>query len=142
LTVQLEIYGRRLEWLSAPDAHPPEVVVIRRVNGRQRWLRQPVGCPPEIPTAGGNEGVQRHAAGLSWRDLANCRGVDTAVFFPERGTSTAPAKRICAECVVRTACLEFALADPETQGIFGGTSVAERRQMRGGRPAGPEAVSA
>jgi WhiB family redox-sensing transcriptional regulator len=66
---------------------------------------------------------------LAWRQLANCRGVDPELFFPERGEPAADAKAVCLGCVVRTECLEHALAH-ERFGIWGGTSERERRDIR------------
>jgi len=68
-----------------------------------------------------------------WRAQANCRGVDPAVFFPERGEPTGEAKRICTGCVVRDDCLEWALANGERYGIWGGLSGRERRRLRPAR---------
>lgn len=69
-----------------------------------------------------------------WRAHAACRGVDTNVFFPERGQSLEPALRICAGCPVRDHCLEEALgasiAWKYVPGVWGGTSERQRRQMR------------
>ncbi|AXH69480.1 WhiB family transcription factor [Mycobacterium phage Mantra] len=56
----------------------------------------------------------------AWRDLARCAEVDPEVFFPEKGKSAKPAKRICSRCEVRVECLEFALANRENYGVFGG----------------------
>ncbi len=67
---------------------------------------------------------------LSWQDLANCRGADPDLFFPERGASTRTAKSICRECSVRVECLEFAIAGSEKFGIWGGMSERERRRVR------------
>lgn len=66
----------------------------------------------------------------AWSDLGACRGMDSDVFFPGRGDSTQLGKRVCAECEVRAACLEAALANGEVYGIWGGTSEADRRQIR------------
>ncbi len=66
----------------------------------------------------------------SWQDLANCLGVDPDLFFPERGASTREAKEVCRGCVVRPDCLEFALANGEKFGIWGGMSERERRRIR------------
>lgn len=68
--------------------------------------------------------------GEEWRDRANCLGVDTDLFFPARGESTREAKAVCAGCVVRDDCLEFALTNAERFGIWGGHSERERRRMR------------
>lgn len=65
-----------------------------------------------------------------WQSQANCLGVDPDLFFPERGASTAEAKAVCAGCVVREQCLEYALANGEKFGIWGGTSERERRVIR------------
>jgi WhiB family redox-sensing transcriptional regulator len=67
---------------------------------------------------------------LAWQDLANCRGADPDLFFPERGASTRTAKGICRECSVRNECLEFAIVSSEKFGIWGGLSERERRKIR------------
>ena len=68
--------------------------------------------------------------GRSWQDQANCLGVDPDLFFPERGASTREAKEVCRGCVVRMECLEYALANGEKFGIWGGMSERERRRIR------------
>jgi WhiB family redox-sensing transcriptional regulator len=65
-----------------------------------------------------------------WQDYANCLGVDPDLFFPERGASTREAKEVCRGCVVRVDCLEYALANGEKFGIWGGMSERERRRIR------------
>jgi WhiB family redox-sensing transcriptional regulator len=64
-----------------------------------------------------------------WFALAACAGC-TDLFFPERGEPTKEAKKVCAECPVREPCLEYALANGEKHGVWGGTSERERRRMR------------
>ena len=71
--------------------------------------------------------------GRNWQDEANCLGVDPDLFFPERGASTREAKEVCRGCVVREACLEYALANGEKFGIWGGMSERERRRIRRAR---------
>jgi len=66
----------------------------------------------------------------SWQLSANCLGVDPDLFFPERGASTKEAKAVCHGCVVREDCLEYALANGEKFGIWGGLSERERRRIR------------
>lgn len=68
-----------------------------------------------------------------WQDRANCRGVDAGLFFPERGASTTEARAVCAGCVVRDECLEYALAHDIRFGLWGGRSERERRRMRRAR---------
>lgn len=65
-----------------------------------------------------------------WMQAANCAGLDSQLFFPERGESVKEAKAVCAACVVKEACLAYALAGPEKHGIFGGLSERERRRIR------------
>lgn len=65
-----------------------------------------------------------------WAADANCRGLDSELFFPERGQSTSEAKAICHECDVRAECLAYALNNGEHHGIWGGLSERERRVIR------------
>jgi WhiB family redox-sensing transcriptional regulator len=67
---------------------------------------------------------------LPWQQEALCAYVDPDVFFPEKGGSSREAKRICAECNVREECLEYALANDERFGIWGGLSERERRRLK------------
>lgn len=71
----------------------------------------------------------------SWQADAACRAhPNPAVFFPERGTSPEPARKVCAGCTVRDACLDFALeVGPTLVGIFGGMTARQRRAMRTAR---------
>src|SRR5437899_1719194 len=69
----------------------------------------------------------------TWQRKANCMGVDPDLFFPERGASTREAKEVCRGCVVREDCLEYALANGEKFGIWGGMSERERRRIRRAR---------
>ena len=69
----------------------------------------------------------------TWQDQANCMGVDPDLFFPERGASTKEAKGVCRGGVVREDCLEYALANGEKFGIWGGMSERERRRIRRAR---------
>ena len=65
-----------------------------------------------------------------WRELAACRGADLDLFFPGRGESAEPARRVCAGCPVREPCLEFALRHGITHGIWGGLTERDRRTLR------------
>ena len=69
----------------------------------------------------------------AWQSKANCMGVDPELFFPERGASTREAKEVCRGCMVREDCLEYALANGEKFGIWGGLSERERRKVRRAR---------
>lgn len=67
-----------------------------------------------------------------WQENALCAQTDPEAFFPEKGGSTREAKRICLGCEVRDACLEYALANDERFGIWGGLSERERRRLKRG----------
>lgn len=65
-----------------------------------------------------------------WRDLALCAQTDPDIFFPEKGGSTGPAKKICSCCEVRQECLEYGLETDQRFGIWGGLSERERRRLK------------
>ncbi|TFC90395.1 MULTISPECIES: WhiB family transcriptional regulator [Cryobacterium] len=67
---------------------------------------------------------------LSWQSDSLCAQTDPEAFFPEKGGSTRDAKKICSSCEVRTQCLQYALANDERFGIWGGLSERERRKLR------------
>ena len=71
-----------------------------------------------------------HVAEPDWQERALCAQTDPEAFFPEKGGSTREAKRICGGCDVRAECLEYALAQDERFGIWGGLSERERRRLR------------
>jgi len=62
---------------------------------------------------------------------ALCAQVDPDLWFPEKGQSNTAAKAICHRCDIEATCLALALADPEIEGIWGGTSQRERQVLRG-----------
>ena len=65
-----------------------------------------------------------------WRELAACRGTDLNLFFPGRGESAEPARRVCASCPVRQPCLDYALSHGIVHGIWGGLTERDRRALR------------
>ena len=72
-----------------------------------------------------------------WQKKAACKGPQSAMFFPpatferkdEKEDREANAKRICAGCAVRKACLEYAIRIRESHGIWGGLNEVERRHL-------------
>lgn len=66
---------------------------------------------------------------LAWRQRAACRGVDPDIFYPASDEEAEAAKAICATCPVREACLEYALANRERDGVWGGATERERRRI-------------
>lgn len=72
-----------------------------------------------------------HAPGrLDWMQDGTCGEVDGDLWFPEKGDSSREVKAVCAGCPVRTECLEYALANDERFGVWGGTSEKERRRIK------------
>ncbi|MFF3503876.1 WhiB family transcriptional regulator [Streptomyces sp. NPDC003247] len=67
---------------------------------------------------------------LTWQREALCAQTGADFFFPEPGSSVREAKRICTLCDMRPACLEYALANDERFGVWGGLSEKERLQLR------------
>ena len=70
-----------------------------------------------------------------WTDRAACRGTDTEIFFPANADEEAEALSICATCPVRAQCLDYAVRNRETYGIWGGTTPEQRRRIRRERAA-------
>lgn len=57
-------------------------------------------------------------------------------FFPEQGSTGNPAKRICAECPVRTTCFDYAVEHLELKGIWGGYGERARQDEHARRARG------
>ncbi len=51
-------------------------------------------------------------------------------WFPGQGESAEPARAVCARCLVRFECAEYALEVDEKHGVWGGTSGLQRRHAR------------
>ena len=79
---------------------------------------------------------------MNWRNNAACLGMDTNVFFPERGDVVAVrlAQATCAACPVRDECLADAVAtdDHGGFGIRGGVGPKQRRKLRAASRPGPK----
>ena len=71
-----------------------------------------------------------HGEDGGWQDRGLCAQTDPEAFFPEKGGSTREAKKVCLTCDVRQECLEYALANDERFGIWGGLSERERRKLK------------
>lgn len=72
----------------------------------------------------------------TWRDRARCQDVDSTLFFSPDGERGNPrrrreqqAKAVCMHCPVRDFCADYALANRETYGIWGGLTETEREQI-------------
>lgn len=75
--------------------------------------------PQETPSVSGD---------INWQEEAACRDLPPSYFFPSDGAGVEAAKQICAECVVKADCLEYALSNRIDHGVWGGTSERERRR--------------
>lgn len=72
---------------------------------------------------------------LYWWEDAACRTADADLFFTPEGvtkeqrrTAERRAKLICLRCPVRQDCLEAALEQEESYGVWGGMSARERKR--------------
>jgi hypothetical protein len=53
-------------------------------------------------------------------------------WFPngkDAAEATRRAKRVCTECLVQAACLAYAIAEDIAEGVWGGATPAERREL-------------
>jgi len=71
---------------------------------------------------------------ITWRAQAACRGLYPDLFYPPypetRDQQTRAAQVVCATCPVKAQCLAYAVEHNEHDGIWGGTTHAERRRLR------------
>lgn len=66
-----------------------------------------------------------------WKDEANCRNMDTELFFPGLGGNVPQfVKEVCAECTVSEECLWYANETSADYGVWGGMSPRERQAWR------------
>ena len=71
---------------------------------------------------------------MDWRSRAACLGEDPELFFPsgrddiDRPETAAP-KAVCARCVVVHDCLAEALDTHQNEGVWGGMTTFERREL-------------
>lgn len=63
-----------------------------------------------------------------WKEHAACKGMDVSTFFPERGFVPFKAITICNTCPVQEQCKDFAIANDEQHGIWGGLALRARRK--------------
>ena len=71
----------------------------------------------------------------AWMADALCLEHPEVNFFPDRGQSSNPAKSLCGRCLGQRDCREYALADPDLMGVWGGTSHRDRSLLRAGKAA-------
>lgn len=75
---------------------------------------------------------------MSWVVHALCAQTDPEIFFPDMGGPLTAAKAVCAQCPVRSECLEDAVSTGDVDyGVRGGLSPANRRKLMRQREARP-----
>ncbi len=67
---------------------------------------------------------------LGWRSMAECTEEDASLFFSDNKKDQAKAINFCSECVVRKACLDYALESNQKFGIWGGVDEKGRSKLR------------
>ncbi len=78
---------------------------------------------------------QRTAAAVrkasGWLHKANCRNMDTDLFFPRDGANLLPfVKEVCQECPVLEECLWYANESYSSMGYLAGMGERERQRWR------------
>jgi WhiB family redox-sensing transcriptional regulator len=63
----------------------------------------------------------------TWAEDALCLGADGEMWFEAVPVA---AVRICRQCPVAAECLGYALARPDLDGVWGGTTPKERKRLR------------
>ncbi|SIJ20807.1 transcription factor WhiB [Mycobacteroides abscessus subsp. abscessus] len=98
----------------------PVICSLLEVDERsvQRYLEQPCPDKPEEPLT------------LEFRHEGICRQRPDVEWFPENFAQGLAAKRVCLQCPVMAKCRDYALANADVSGIWGGTTDSERRRIR------------
>jgi WhiB family transcriptional regulator, redox-sensing transcriptional regulator len=73
--------------------------------------------------------VREVVMGTDWMSQGKCRDLSPSFFFPSDGIGVQEAQRVCAECPVAEACLQYALDERVDHGVWGGKSERERRRI-------------
>jgi WhiB family redox-sensing transcriptional regulator len=66
---------------------------------------------------------------MTWMAKGKCRELPPDTFFPSDGAGVEVARKICADCPVKSPCLEYAMENHIDHGVWGGTSERERRRI-------------
>lgn len=65
-----------------------------------------------------------------WWSQGACRDANLELFFSDSTNLSSQAIAICNGCSVRHPCLEYALANKEDFGVWGGTTERKRRRLK------------
>lgn len=78
----------------------------------------------------------------AWQSRAACLASSPSLFFADSsGEGSDQAIAVCADCPVRAECLQYALDNNETLGVWGGTTPRQRTRMRRGRTTSPKVAA-
>lgn len=147
-----EISSTEHEYIRA-HAHEGSYTIAATLDRQPHTIRQyatrhgiPVRTYP-----GGRGGWQQAAAAIAattaldepWRDQAACIDADPDIFFPPDNGTPGPlqtgyyreARTYCDRCEVRQECLNYAIANNEKYGLWGGHTPKQRQQLRRRRSA-------
>jgi WhiB family transcriptional regulator, redox-sensing transcriptional regulator len=117
----------------------------RELENKTPVFTDPATGQPLVPSAATQELIRREELreriveqlDPDWQGRAACKGPQSAVFFPsslkerkdEREAREQRAKDICALCPIRRPCLEYALQIRDPNGVWGGLTEKERKQL-------------
>lgn len=75
--------------------------------------------------------LREFSRNTGWMSDANCKDMDTNLFFPELGVRISDlVKQTCATCTVNEECAWYANESNSTDGMFAGMSPNEREAWR------------
>lgn len=73
----------------------------------------------------------------NWTEYANCKNLDKSLFFPSTVRELKLAKQVCSTCPVSSECLQYAVDNSLTYGVWGGLGESDREKLaRDARRAG------
>lgn len=86
--------------------------------------------------------IETPAPDQAWAARGACRDHDPGLWFAEESDTAQrqQAETICRGCPVATECLDYALAVPRLQGIWGATTPRQRTRIRNGTVPRPHAA--
>jgi WhiB family redox-sensing transcriptional regulator len=107
------------------DRRPSLCERQREKDARNAFLRL-LMRPGDVPIVTLEDLLQRPA----WHARAACHDASLDLFVLGPYQSPRPGLALCEGCEVRVECLDFAMADPNLEGTWGGTTTRERRRLR------------
>jgi len=133
LAAALGIQTTPAEEAEQPVAEPDE----HQVHEHQDDEPSPPAAAPHRPLPARLPRLRLDDRSTRWVRHAACHGHDPELWFPLDERPAGPcreqitrARSICQGCVVRAECLEWAVQTGQAAGIWGGTTTAERRELR------------